>query len=111
MPRITVSQVCRCESTKPGMTMQSGGVDDLRVAGVERAPDGGDPLALDQKVAREDVAELGIHREYMAPPEQQPLGHAASFPNPRRPVRLNLLDSSSGIKLTQTARRLYRPLE
>ena len=79
MPRMTVSQVWRCESMKPGMTMQPDASIVLRVAGVEVVADGRDALALDQHVAAVDVADLRIHAQDVPAAEQNSLRHAASL--------------------------------
>ena len=76
---MTVSQVWRCESMKPGNDDRAGGVDHLRIADREVVADGRDLLVFDEDVAAEDVARLGVHRQDMAAAEQDALGHEAPF--------------------------------
>src|SRR5207247_7486377 len=99
----------------------AGGVDHLRVARLEPAAHGRDALVLDQHVAAEDVAELGIHRQHMTIPKHDPLGHdPLPFPTSSSSQTelagqsyhlLCLQSTAAAHQLTDTARRHYRPAE
>ena len=55
--------------------MQPDASIDLRVARVEVLADGCDAVVLDEDVAAEDVADVGIHAQDVAAAEQNSLRH------------------------------------
>ena len=77
---MTVSHVWRCESTNPGMTMQSCASTISASPTSSDGADRRDRVVLDQDVSAEDVSDLGIHAEDVAAAEQNALRHRNSFP-------------------------------